>query len=56
MGKSYTPKGCSGCKSITKGHDSIFAKAGISGVQNNEMVVPPNQVCPEYLIEFDDKK
>ena len=56
MGKSYTPKGCSGCKSIPKGHDSIFAKAGISGVQNNEMVVPPNQVCPEYLIEFDEFK
>lgn len=54
MGKSYTPKGWSGCNSIPKGHDSIFAKAGVSGVQNNEMVVPPNQVCPEYLIEFDE--
>ena len=52
MGKSYTPKGWSGCNSIPKGHDSIFAKAGVSGVQNNEMIVMPNQVCPEYLIEF----
>lgn len=54
MGKSYTPKGWSGCSHIPSGYDSIFAKAGISGVQNNEMVVPPNQVCPEYLIEFDE--
>ncbi|MBO5141977.1 MAG: hypothetical protein J6J11_09325 [Treponema sp.] len=54
MGKSYTPKGWSGCSHIPFGYDSIFAKAGISGVQNNEMVVPPNQVCPEYLIEFDE--
>lgn len=52
MGKSYTPKGWSGCNSIPKGYDSIFAKAGVSGVQNNEMIVMPNQVCPEYLIEF----
>ena len=54
MGKSYTPKGWSGCSHIPSGYDSIFAKAGVSGVQNNEMVVPPNQVCPEYLIEFDE--
>lgn len=52
MGKSYIPKGWSGCNSIPKGYDSIFAKAGVSGVQNNEMIVMPNQVCPEYLIEF----
>ena len=52
MGKSYTPKGWSNCNSIPKGYDSIFAKAGVSGVQNNEMIVMPNQVCPEYLIEF----
>lgn len=52
MGKSYTPKGWGGCNSIPKGYDSIFAKAGVSGVQNNEMIVMPNQVCPEYLIEF----
>lgn len=54
MGKSYTPKGWSGCSHIPSGYDSIFAKAGVSGVQNNEMVVPPSQVCPEYLIEFDE--
>lgn len=54
MGKSYTPKGWSGCNSIPKGYDSIFAKAGVSGVQNNEMIVMPNQVCPEYLIEFEE--
>ena len=54
MGKSYTPNGYTGCSNIPSGYDSIFAKAGVSGVQNNEMVVPPNQVCPEYLIEFEE--
>ena len=54
MGKSYTPNGYTGCSNIPSGYDSIFAKAGVSGVQNNEMIVPPNQVCPEYLIEFEE--
>lgn len=54
MGKSYTPNGYTGCSNIPSGYDSIFAKAGVSGVQNNEMMVMPNQVCPEYLIEFDE--
>lgn len=52
MGKSYTPKSCGRCTQIPSGYDSIFAKAGVSGVQNNEMMVMPKQVCPEYLIEF----
>lgn len=52
MRKSYTPKSWGRCTQIPSGYDSIFAKAGVSGVQNNEMMVMPNQVCPEYLIEF----
>lgn len=51
MGKSYTP-GYNGCSHKPAGYDSIFAKAHVSGVQNNEMIVNPNQVMPEYLIEF----
>ena len=54
MGKSYTPKGWGGCSHIPSGYDSIFAQAGVSGVKNNEMMVMPNQVCPEYIIEFDE--
>ena len=54
MGKSYTPNDYTGCSNIPSGYDSIFAKAGVSGVKNNEMMVMPNQVCPEYLIEFEE--
>ena len=50
LGNAYTPTGA--CKSIPTGYNSIFAKSGYSGVQNNEMVVPLNQVNPRYLIEF----
>lgn len=50
MGNAYTPTGS--CGHIPSGYDSIFAKAHISGVQNNEMMVNPNQVCPKFLIEF----
>ena len=51
MGKSYIP-GTKGCTSIPSGYDSIFAKAGQSGVMNNEMMVPVNQSRIKYLIEF----
>ena len=50
LGTAYVPSGC--CSKTPVGYDSIFAKAKISGVQNNEMVVPLNQVNPKYLIEF----
>jgi len=51
MGKSYTPSG--GIKSIPSGYDSCFAKAGNSGVRNNEMIVYKSFQCrPKYLIEF----
>jgi poly [ADP-ribose] polymerase len=49
-GEQYIPK--SSCSTIPSGYDSIFAKAGYSGVQNNEMIVPLNQVNPKYIIEF----
>jgi predicted DNA-binding WGR domain protein len=51
-GKQYIPSGS--CSNLPKGYDSIFAKAGRSGVQNNEMIVPLKQVNPKYLIEFDE--
>lgn len=38
------------------GHDSIWAKPGQSGIQNDEMIVfRLGQAVPRYLIEFDDK-
>jgi len=55
MGKEYTPK--SSYESLPKkGYDSTFAKAGDSGVLNNEMIVYKNsQVNIRYLIEFEEK-
>lgn len=50
LGTAYVPSGS--CSKTPAGYDSIFAKAKTSGVQNNEMVVPLNQVNPKYLIEF----
>ena len=51
MGREYIPR--SSCSRIPAGYDSIFAKAGQSGVMNNEMVIPhTHQVNPRYLIEF----
>jgi poly [ADP-ribose] polymerase len=52
MGKSYTPSSYGG--SLPKnGYDSTFAKAGQSGVMNNEMIVYDAAQCrPVYLVEF----
>ncbi len=51
MGKAYTPRGPH--SRPPAGYDSIFAKAGASGVINNEMVVfKTSQVAPRYLCEF----
>ena len=51
MGKEYVPY--RSCSTFPNGYDSIFAKAGKSGVINNEMVVPnTNQANLKYLIEF----
>jgi poly [ADP-ribose] polymerase len=52
MGKAYTPSSYHG--SLPKsGYDSTFAKAGESGVMNNEMIVYNTAQCkPVYLVEF----
>lgn len=51
MGKEYTPSGPT--QYLPKGYDSIFAKANISGVMNNEMVAPlVDQFRLDYLCEF----
>ena len=52
MGKSYTPKSYTE-KLPLAGYDSTFARAGHSGVANNEMIVyNTDQINPRYLIEF----
>lgn len=52
MGKSYTPPGP--MNRLPAGYDSVFAKGRVSGVQNNEMIVPKlEQAHLEYLCEFD---
>lgn len=51
MGNYHTPRGC--CSSVPSGFDSCFAKAGVSGVQNNEMIVyRTSQACPTHLVEL----
>lgn len=51
LGKTYTPKKPGSYK--PKDCDSIFAKAKVSGVLNNEMIVPNvEQVQLKYLCEF----
>jgi len=53
MGNTCTPRGPTSKPPPNK-YDSYFAKAGESGVMNNEMIVPrTNQTCPKYLIEFE---
>jgi poly [ADP-ribose] polymerase len=52
MGKEYVPTN-SYKRFPVAGHDSTFAKAGRSGVINNEMIVyKTNQVSLKYLVEF----
>ncbi len=52
MGKFFVPAGPS-TRLPMPGHDSTFAKAGQSGVMNNEMIVyKTSQINPRFLIEF----
>lgn len=52
MGKEHTPSGPSSSLPV-KGSDSTFAKAGKSGVQNNEMIVyRTGQANLRYLVKF----
>lgn len=55
MGKSYTPKSYSERLPLA-GYDSTFARAGKSGVANNEMIVYDTcQIVPTFLVEFAPK-
>jgi poly [ADP-ribose] polymerase len=52
LGKSYVPDSPGG-RLPMPGYDSTFAKAGSSGVLNNEMIVYETcQINPRYLVEF----
>lgn len=54
MGKHHTPSRPTG--HLPSGYDSMFAKAHVSGVMNNEMIVyRTSQVNPRYLIEFEER-
>ena len=59
MGKPYTPYGPDGraasyCKK--NGFDSCWAKAGVSGIQNDEQIVyRTSQSNIRYLVEFNDR-
>ncbi len=55
MGKPYVPNGYG--RTAPKGYDSTFAKAGASGVHNNEMIVYRTGQCNLiYLVEFSPAK
>lgn len=55
MGKEYSPDGYRGNSFPVRGYDSVFAKAGIGGVLNNEMIVYTlDQAKLRYLCEFSD--
>lgn len=57
MGNMYTPGGRSGGYGYPQaGYDSTFAKAGQSGVMNNEMIVYRlGQADLRFLVEFGDR-
>lgn len=51
MGNAYTPRGTSG--TLPVGYHSIWAKSGISGVYNDEIILPHTYQCNlTYLLEF----
>ena len=53
MGNYYTPSGAFSGNAAPKGYDSTFAKAGRSGIINNEMICyRTSQVKINRLIEF----
>jgi poly [ADP-ribose] polymerase len=53
MGNEYFPSGWSGNLTLPRGYHSCFAKAGRSGVMNNEMIVYNTaQANPVYIVEF----
>lgn len=53
LGKSYVPKHANDRRYPVPGHDSVFAKANVSGVMNNEMIVyDVGYANLKYLCEF----
>ena len=54
LGKQYIPNSTGyGRNYPMPGYDSVFAKAGVSGVMNNEFIVYDlAQVNPTYLVQF----
>lgn len=56
MGKFYVPKGTYDGPFPKPGHDSVWAKANISGVINDECIVYKTSQCTlRYLLELTDK-
>jgi poly [ADP-ribose] polymerase len=56
MGKHFVPRSYGGNRYPVAGYDSTFAKAGESGVMNNEMIVYSTDQCNlTYLVEFGAK-
>jgi poly [ADP-ribose] polymerase len=54
VGKSYVPSSPSDGPFPRRGFDSVWAKAGRSGVQNDEVIVYRNEQCNlTHLVEFD---
>lgn len=55
MGKYYVPNGPTGSSGKPPaGYDSFFAKAGKSGVQNDEIIIfKGNQIRLDYLVEIE---
>jgi hypothetical protein len=52
MGNYQVPRGPTS-KKPDKGYDSYYAKAGTSGVRNNEMIVfDTNQIKLKYILEI----
>jgi len=52
MGNSYIPQGHSS-RTLPSKFNSIFAKGGVSGVTNNEMIVPSTNQCNlKFLVNF----
>jgi poly [ADP-ribose] polymerase len=57
MGRSFVPSGYGSRHSYpAPGYDSTFAKAGQSGIHNNEMIVYSTHQCNlTYLVEFGNR-
>lgn len=57
MGKSFVPRPHGRQRYPVAGYDSTFAKAGKSGVMNNEMIIYSTEQCNlTYLVEFGKKR